>query len=286
MWRAVLATTGTPGLDESSAGVGVVDVTDPAALAIVAEDDEAPLVLVSHTSDARAAAVAATFVVAHRPDRLVCHVASAHAPLALLVALGTALDATRDAGHGVALWRDLLARSWSAVVLRSVTGLRDPNPPLLQHLRSWVPGSRFLVRLGPEPVSVRADRTAPALTGLGRGTGDMFVTDDGADDEVTRELTRTLAPTGVRPLTLPGSWSSLFGRAEELQLALLPSVRPGLLAPAGPACTGCGLATSGVVCQFCRTRTGHETADPGAASARPGAMPHEPADLFPTGGPA
>lgn len=278
-----MASTGNPGMHEVSAGVEVVDVSDPSALALLADDGDDPVVLVSHPSTAHAAAVAATFLVSHRPGRRVARLRSTHAPLAVLVALARTRELASDAGHAAAVLHDLLSSTWSAVVLGSVAGLPHPNPPLSQHLRSFLPGSRFLVRLGDEAVSVRADRSAPALTGLGRGDCDLYVTESGADDELVRELSRTLAPVSVRELALPGTWSSLYGRAEQLQLALVPEQVRDLLSPAGPECRGCGLSAAGPVCPFCRTRTrtGSE-AEP--ATAQPSTTPDaQVSDHHPTG---
>ena len=270
MWRGVLATTGSPGLVETSSGVLVLDVTDPAALALQLQDGDEPVIVASHVRDAHAAAVAASFLVAHRPGRAVAHVASHHAPLATLVCLSTSLELSSDAGHGVSVWKDLLDASWSGVVLGSVAGLTHPDPPLSQHVRSWLPGSRFLVRLEPDPLSERADRPAAVLTGLGRGSHVMFVTEEGADDELVRRLTSNLAPVGIRPLALPGSWGSVFGRREQLQLALVPGDVRRRLRPRGVLCPGCGLSAAGVVCVFCRTRTAAQTAP---TDVLPGACP-------------
>jgi len=296
VWRAVLATTGAPGSADTSSGVLVLDVTDPAALALQLQDGDEPVVVASHVHDAHAVAVAASFLVAHRPGRLVAHVASRHAPLATLVCLSTSLELSSDAGHGVSVWKDLMDASWSGVVLGSVAGLTHPDPPLSQHVRSWFPGSRFLVRLEPEPLSARANRPAAVLTGIGRGTHDMFVTEGGADDELVRRLTTTLAPAGVRPLALPGSWGSVFGRREQLQLALVPTDVRRRLRPRGPVCPGCGLSAAGAVCSFCRTRTAAPPAPPVITRPATGHLdrtdvpdrshPLDPTDLLPGDSPA
>lgn len=62
----------------------------------------------------------------------------------------------------------LRARIWSAVWLPSVSGLTTPSPSLLQHLRSWLPGSGFLAVHGNDAEQggrVLTARHAP-ITGL------------------------------------------------------------------------------------------------------------------------
>jgi hypothetical protein len=252
VWRAVLATTGEPGLDEDLVGITVLDVSDPVSLATALDDDDEPVLVLSHERDALAAAVACAVLCGHQPGRVVGHVSASHGPLALAVCLSTARELAEDAGHGAAAVADLLAASWSGAVLTSVTRLSSPNPTVLQHLRSWWPGSRFLVRLQPDPLAVPADRAATAVDDLDRGTTSAFVTSDAGDDPVVRAVLDHVAPAGIRPLDLPGTWTGVLSRPARAQLALIPADVRRVVRPAGPACPGCGQSAADDVCLFCR----------------------------------
>jgi hypothetical protein len=93
-------------------------------------------------------------------------------PLAVGVVSSLADDLDDPAGDTLA-WQIsaldyLRARIWSAVWLPSVSGLTTPPPSILQHLRSWVPGSGFLAVHGngaPKSGKVLTARHAP-ITGL------------------------------------------------------------------------------------------------------------------------
>jgi hypothetical protein len=256
VWRAVLATTGTPGLHETVAGVTVLDVTAPSSLALAVEGSDEPVLVVSHPLHAHATRVACATLAGHRPDLLVGHSAFAQAALASLVTLGIAREVARDAGHGAAMWRDLAQATWSGALVASVAKLTTPEPTLGQHVRSWFPGSQFLVRLHPEPRAFSAKTAATALTGVTRTTHDVYLSEVLPESPVIRSLVGALAPASVRQLGLPGDWNLLFGRQEELQIAVVPSEYLSLVRARGGPCSTCGLSAAESVCLFCRTRTG------------------------------
>ncbi len=255
MWRAVLATTGSSGLQEEVGGVTVLDVTAPSSLAVATEDGDEPVVVVSHPVHAHAARVACATLAGHRPSTPVTHLTFSQAPLANLVTLGLARELARDAGHGVSVWRDLSMATWSAVALSSVTKLTRPNPTVRQHLRSLFPGSQFLVRLHPEPEAVRAQDLRTAVNGVERGSHDLYVSEAAADSQLVDAVVAAAAPPSVRQLDIPGDWRELFGRTEQMQLAMVPSDYKRLLRPRAGTCRSCGLSTAEAVCDFCRIRT-------------------------------
>ena len=190
MWQAVVVTTGggTTRTDPDVPGrVQVLDGRRAATAAVVLQEDTDPLVLVAHRGDAAAARVLATYVAANQPGRLVAHAVTDHAPLAAVAALDLAASLGRDAGHGLSVWHDLLAAAWSGAVLRSVTRLGTPNPPMAMHVRSWLPGSRFLVRQGPDAAVVPAQRAGELVADVPRRAQDMLVSR--ADDETVRAVT-------------------------------------------------------------------------------------------------
>jgi hypothetical protein len=254
MWRAVLAVRGTPSDHDAVAAVDVVDVTAPHVLAVALEDAAAPVVVAGHPIDATAARTACSLLVAHRPDVPVTLWLTAHTTGATLAALRLARAATDDAGHGMRILADTLNRTWSAVVLDSVARLEHPNPTLGQHLRSWLPGTRFVVRQGPRPRAVAASAVTSLLEGVPRAEHDLLVDAGATDDPVTRAVVTAVAPERTLPLGIPVTDTARrYGRRERFELSLLP--RPGIWSVPGPAtrCPGCGLSVPGQVCVFCRT---------------------------------
>lgn len=255
MWTGVVATTGTPGMHEVVAGVHVVDVTRPGSLSAALDaDDDSPVLVSSHPAHAHASRVACTVLDADRPGLPVAHVAFAQAPLAGLLAMAIARDIARDAGHGAGVWRDLSDAIWSAAIVPGVAKLPDPNPSLKQHARSMFPGSRYLVRLHPEPEAISGKDVAAALAPVGRGLVHVYCTRLERSDQLLDAILTQVAPRGVDLREVPGSWESLFGRREDLQLAMIPTDFQQMLRPRGVICRSCGLSTIDPVCVYCRLR--------------------------------
>ena len=258
MWLAVLALSCCPGLDESIAGVRLLDVSTPTALATGITPGEEPVLVVSHLHDRHAARVAASFLEASQPGRRVATLDSRHAPLTLLTGLSVALQSAEDTGHATSAWRDILDRAWSGAVLSSVTGLEGPNTSLRQHVRSWFPNSMFLVRQEPDPLTVSVHEAESAFAGLARDQFDLLVSNM-ASDPLISLIVSTISPRSVRQVSLPADGRELYGTAEEYQITLIPRDARDTLRPPGKTCPGCGLAAAEPVCDFCRTRTARPT---------------------------
>ncbi len=252
MWQPVFASHDAH--DVTVGAVRLLDVRSPVAAAVrLAESDE-PLVLVGHRNDSTRIRVVAAYVSANQPDRLVARASTDHAPLAGVAALDQAATLAKDAGHALSIWRDLLDRTWSAAVLSSVTKLGRPNPTMLQHLRSWLPRSRFVVQQGDSPRSVSSPDVDQLLVDLSRRSHDMFVT-AGTDDEVVQRVVSQLSPTQLRTVDDMAGWPQVYGITEQLQMALLPTDAARVVRAPGPVCDGCGTHAADAVCPFCRTRT-------------------------------
>jgi hypothetical protein len=264
MWRAVLAVRGTPGRVDMGDTVDVVDVTAPHTLALALEDVTSPVVVAGHRADATTVRTACALLSAHRPDVPVAAVFTPHTTGATLAALQLARTAADEAGHGLHLWREAMNLGWSAVVLDSVARLDRPNPTLAQHVRSWLPGTRFAVRQGPEPRAVDAVAVASLLGGFPRGGHDLRVDVGAADDPVTRAVATAVGPQRLLPVGVPPTDTArLYGRRERFELSLVPNPDTWSPPAPGPACWTCGLATSGRACAFCHT----VAADPVPAGA-------------------
>jgi hypothetical protein len=240
--------------------VTVVDVTRPAslALALAALDDDTPVVVVHSPADEHDLRVASSVLAGHRPPVPVALVPSTHAPLAGVLVLESALRITSDAGHGAAAVRDLLSAAWSAVVTTSVAGIDRPPPTVAQHMRSWLPGSRFVVRLGPRPRIVSAARPLLALDGSPTA-GRVLHTTSATVDPVARALAARTAARAARAVTWPAALPPALGLQGSDQLTLLPAEPAEVVRQAGLPCPTCGLAASTAVCAFCRTRLPQRT---------------------------
>lgn len=278
MFRAVLATTGSPGLQEETSGVLVLDVTRPGALADALGDDDTPVLITSHPVHEYATRLACTLLRGHREDLLFTHQAFHQAPLANLVALRIAQEVAVDAGHAAALWRDLSDAIWSAAIVPGVARLPHPNPSLVQHARSLLPGSRYLVRLHPDAEVIGSKKLAAALEPLGRGQVHVHATRTDPDDTVMADLVQQVAPVGLETREVPGDWSVLFGRREQVQIAAVPTAYAEMLRPRGGPCHSCGLSAVDPVCSFCGIR--------GAVRNRPSALEPTPTTATTTVGAA
>lgn len=278
MFRAVLTTTGSPGLHEETSGVLVLDVTRPGALADALGEDDTPVLITSHPVHEYATRLACTLLRGHREDLLFTHQAFPQAPLANLVALRIASEIAVDAGHATALWRDLSDAIWSAAIVPGVARLPHPNPSLVQHTRSMFPGSRYLVRLHPDAEVVGSKDMAAALAPLGRGLVHVHATSTDPDDTLIRDLVQQVAPVGLEIRPVPGDWSVLFGRREQVQLAAVPTGYAEMLRPLGAQCHSCGLTTADEVCSFCGIRD--------AVRDRPSALEPTPTTATTTAGTA
>lgn len=246
-WQGLLATSQqTPG--PGSAGVDLVTLGDPLAL-VEAVDLAAPAtVVLTHPADERAARTAVTVLAGRHPDHPVTVVTAAATPVGAVAALVLARAATEDAGRGVAMLEQVLGLTWSAVLLRDVSRLSRPNPTLLQHVRSLLPGSRFLVRVHPDPAVLPPAQPAAALLGVAVGRSEMVVA--GQEDEVLAATVEAASPTGLRTLEVPGALQ-VFGREPLWQAALLPWGPDVPHPPTGPLCDGCGLTAVAGRCRFC-----------------------------------
>lgn len=263
-WRAVYATRGSGLKNISSHGVAIVDVSRPEALtlAMSAEVEDIgggvaqPVVVVGPDDAEHDMRVAASVLVGHRPGTAVALVLSSHAPLACVLALHAAQDAAADAGHGVAVIEDLLATSWSAFVTDTVAGLDFPAPSLFQHVRSWLPGSRFIVRLGSRPAIVPASRPLLALDGA--STRDRVLHMSPPEQERGADVASAIASwttsKTAEGVLLPDGFGMPPGLGDGIQLALMPAVTEEEIRRPGPPCPICDLTVAASVCPFCHTR--------------------------------
>lgn len=193
-------------------------------------------------------------------DRVALHVTGLP-PLAASVAAAIAASlAPRLGGAGVvagalpAIERELLVLAW----LGTVSGLKHPAPSVAQHARSNLPGSRFAVRVQPDPLvhTIGRDGAAP-FAPVSAGTALVMAAGDGGDEGW---VTGTALPAlGNPPLQQTGATrdaATWWGTGKVVELvgypvepeALLPRVVP----PDVVACRWCAEPVAdSAPCPFC-----------------------------------
>jgi hypothetical protein len=250
MWSCILACDENAAGPTPVSGVAVLPIGDPTALADFVADVPTRQVLVAAPAALAArTATAVTVAAGSWPTIAIATLVTPHAPLAILSALASARRLTTHPARGMALVSALLATSWSGAWTPSVTRLHTPNPTFMQHLRSYLPGAGFLVRQAPDP-AVLGSRV-PASLMPGDLSRDVLLSGD-PPREVASALTRQSRTTASRQVTLPGSWTSVYGRPDVTQIALVPSDAAQLLPGTVAACPQCDLSLPGDFCPFCR----------------------------------
>jgi hypothetical protein len=253
MWSCVLLTdaVATPA---DLAGVAVVPAgTGPdlmAAVDALGRHATGHVLVAAPRALAAELATTATVAAGRWPDLRLARLESDHAPLAILSALALARATTDWPAFGVGLAEALLRRAWSGVWTPDLAKLPHAGPSLVQHARSLLPGSGFLVRQGPDP-GVLGREPAPddvPPAGLDRV---LLVEEDAVPPEVADRLAAGDRVTATRHLRLPGRWTSVYGTPRTGQVALLPAHPAALLAAVSHRCPSCGLDQPAAVCPFC-----------------------------------
>jgi hypothetical protein len=164
-------------------------------------------------------------------------------------ALIAARSSVTDAGLAPAFVEQFAGRCWSGVWAPSVAGLSRPGPTAGQYLRSFLPGSHFLIswapqaQIGrPETVAAFARRDAPRM---------LLVDEPGLSPAVSAQLAEATGAIAVRPYPLPGSWEDVVRVRGATQLALVPADPSTTRVHAVAGCPGCGVRVAASVCPFC-----------------------------------
>ncbi len=262
VWTAVLVTEGdgreaaTASATGAAAPVTVAPVGDPIAFGDLVAASGAPFVVIAIPADLQEQARAAVTMTALRWPRLrIAWMVSDHAPLAMHAALIAARSSVTDAGLVPGFVEAFAGRCWSGAWAPSVAGLSRPGPTAGQYLRSFLPGSHFLIswapraQIGrPETVSSFARRDVPRM---------LLVDEPGLSPTVSAQLAEATGAIAVRPYPLPGSWSGVVRVRGATQLALVPADPTTTRVRAVAGCPHCGVRVAGAVCPYC-----HVVADP------------------------
>lgn len=271
-WGPILV-SGDDNGSRSANGVTVVGLADPVGLVdrfAAARDEGSPVVVGIPRALAASARVALTLATGRHPEVASAWFVSDHGPLGIFAALAAGRSHTADPGVGVATARALLEITWSGAVVPGVSRLPAPNPTLGQHLRSYLPGSSFLVRHGPDPavLTARGDLRPSALRIPATPLPRVLVATPGLAPAVLDAVRNAARPAAVRQFDLPGSWNAVYRSSGVHQLVLLPDVTHLALPALRGECPSCGHRVFGTACPFCRIRTRHPVAA-GPLSAGP-----------------
>jgi hypothetical protein len=252
VWSAVLLTDGAGSEPVTVGGVTILPAATPAGVAeAIAGVARGPVVVAAPLSLADTAATALTFLAANWPELPGARVVSGHAPLAILSALASAQAQGGAATFAVRLVEELLRHSWSGAWVASLTRLSRPAPTIAQHVRSLLPGAGFVLRQEP----------SPAVLGAVRGTdvpsapvSRFLLTEEGVPAHLTEAVAHAGHAAGVRQVTIPGVWTSVYGTSRSTQLALVPADPSVFRFGHGYDCPSCRQPQPEDRCPFCRVR--------------------------------
>lgn len=256
----VVLASGIPGpADAEGEGLPLVHPADDAAgLPDRLDGASRHLMVLGEQRDARRIGRACSLVSATRPEVAVVARPLPHGLLAVWLLADRVARLRLPPAVAVATLDALAADTFSGAWLRSVARLESPQPSLVQHLRSWLPGGGgFLVEHAPR-TSVRAAKaTAPDEAPYG-GSGTrpaLVVSGRGAPDQALRQAQRLAAAVArIETDPLPGP-QARYGTAAAVELAALPEDTPFLPLDGSPDCPTCGLLVPQPVCPFCRRST-------------------------------
>ncbi len=183
------------------------------------------------------------------PELAVARLVNGHAPVGLLAALAGAGSVVDDPGLVAGYVDAFLAASWTAAWTPSLARLTQPAPSVAQHLRSLVPGTGFLIRLGSDRAVLR--RPVPEGVPAFPGPRVLLVTEPGLPNDLARHLADLTRATAVRPIQMPGHWEPALGSRRAVQVALVPAEAGSITVRPRSRCRCCGLLSASYRCSFC-----------------------------------
>jgi hypothetical protein len=256
------------GLSGEHDGLAVVDLRHPDAVESVLgrlhAGGDVPIVTCA-AADEEAVRRLITFTQIRYPGFRACLEPLPGTPLAVGVVSSLVDDLH---GDDVFAWRlaaldHLRASLWSAAWLPSVTGLSSPAPTMLQHVRSWWPGSGFLAVAAPEPRVVPA-RSAP-ITGVEARPDHALIHSPLARPSwVVDAVANALQPQSVSAVETVREQIDVYGTEAAVEMVAVPvsfasASRPD---PASVvACSACGARHARPTCPVCKMTalSGRET---------------------------
>jgi hypothetical protein len=144
---------------------------------------------------------------------------------------------------------------WAAVWLPSVAKVESPAPSLTQHLRSWLPGSGFILEYGRNARVHTAERLP--LPALDAAAGLQLVhATGGAPAWLLAALVEALRPSSQIQAASWRAPEDAYGTETAAEFVALPPDPISLLPEVTRThqfveCDGCGLRHAARVCPFC-----------------------------------
>jgi len=148
----------------------------------------------------------------------------------------------------------------AGAVVSSVTRLGHPGPSMVQHLRSWWPGSRFIALTHPYPqVSlVRDEQPGDLALTDAVGIGPLTrTTGDDATGEAVDALAVSLTGSPATRLEPPTGSRARWGTGRFTEFVALPAdlgVLTRTALDAADECRSCSALVSASSCPFCHSR--------------------------------
>lgn len=245
-------------------GLLVADIRHPdaveALLGSIHRRGELPLVT-CRADDLHVVRRLVTFAAVRYPGLRACVEPLPGTPLCVGVISSLVDDIAADdstSPSDVLAWRlaalDLLREHvWSAVWVPSVAKMTYPTPGLLNHMRSWLPGSGFIAVHSPTHGVIRAGRAQ--VSGLQERPDHALIHSPAPSGSVVDAVREALDPVSVSELSTIRAPIDSFGTADAIELLAVPlsfhaQSRPG---HAGIiVCQACGVRHARPACPACR----------------------------------
>lgn len=231
--------------------VVIVAVDEPLALTTwaLAHDGLEQLVFVGRQTHAPAMAVAANLLTGRLPQLQVSTSTWRTTTLGLAVLSAQVHESAQCAHEAVAQMQQLVPVAWSAAWLPSVTGLAEPRPSFIQHLRSMMPAQvAYLAMLTPQ---ARVARLSSA-EGTSELSGATLIMGGQLPQSDRDALQRQAGVSQLVVLPAVEDGKSQYGTSQAVELIWMPSafaVKTGR--PSG-WCEVCQSPVWGEFCPFCR----------------------------------
>jgi hypothetical protein len=183
-----------------------------------------------------------------------------HGPLALIALAARAAEQWQDLDPGLFVHLfDVAAQfTLSATWTPAVGGLAEPPPSLGQHLRSWLPGSSFVVLLHPSPAVVKTSALPRTLgwAGAVEATRTELMVAGELPPSALDRVSKLAGTTTVRPVEPIGPTHARFGSARAVEMCALPDRVEELVGPISEArCPSCLMLSPSWLCAFCKRST-------------------------------
>jgi hypothetical protein len=175
--------------------------------------------------------------------------------IAVLAALVDEAGRHTEPGEQLAFLHRLRDMMWAAVWLPSVAKVESPAPSITQHLRSWLPGSGFILEYGRNPRVLTAER--PPLPALDAPAGLQVVhAAGGTPPWLLPALAEVLRPSAQIEAASWRAPQDAYGTEAAAEFVALPPDPISLLPEVSRThqfveCDGCGLRHAARVCPFC-----------------------------------